>query len=748
MTHRIAKQEFTRLFLSPLAWLVIVIFIVQIAYNYLYQLDYVQANLMRGRDLNDVTDRLFNVLRARGVFKAITTNLYIYVPLVTMGIFSREYSSGSFKLLMSAPVKDWQTVLGKFLALLLFGLLLVAVLGAFIVLGSALITHFDVSYTLAGAIGFYLLFMAYASIGLFISSLVSNEVVAGIATFAVIALLGNAGKIGQDIAYLNDVLYWISISGRAEQMMAGLISTKSMAYFLIVSIFFIVLTILRLQDQRLKYGFTNRLLLYFTLAGFVVLAAFISSKPGFIAYWDLTRTKENTITEASQRLVSKFRDKPLVLKTYINLLSDMTPKSGLPKFHNNDFRRFEEYVRFLPNLKIAYIYFYDTIPGNPDIYERFPALEEKEIARKLAGLYNIDFNKVLPPAEIRAQVDLSNQGNEYIRQFISGQDTSSFVRMFRDITHYPREEEISSALNTMAAGQPVIGFLAANGERTFHGKKGRDYYQMLYGKEDDRFSLLNDGFAFREINLLSRKSLKEVDILVIADPVTPYSNAQIKTIQEYIDEGRNLLVLGDVNSCKFLNPLLAPLGLSFLPGKLAGQASRFNTDLVNAYPTEAMSVFTGDPEFQATWISEFTVPVLLSGAVAIKKDTTIPASFKAFAFLKAEIEGEGKPVGMGLTRAVGERQQRIAIIGDADIIGNKVDSRREIKSNSYLFLPPLFKWFTYDEFPVTSNTQVPPNNSIRINGRQIAGLWPIFLLLIPSSIGFGAFLLLKIRHRK
>ena len=289
MTHRIAKQEFIRLFLSPLAWLVIVIFIVQIAYNYLYQLDYVQANFMRGRDLNDMTNRLFNVFRARGVFKAITTNLYIYVPLVTMGIFTREYSSGSFKLLMSAPVKDWQTVLGKFVALMLFGMLLVAVLGAFIVLGSVLITNFDVSYTLAGAIGFYLLFMAYAAIGLFISSLVSNEVVAGIATFAVIAMLGSAGNIGQDIAYLNDVLYWMSLSGRAEQMMAGLISTKSIAYFLIVAIFFIVLTILRLQNQRLRYRFIRKLLLYGTLAAFVVLTASISSKPGFIAYWDLTR---------------------------------------------------------------------------------------------------------------------------------------------------------------------------------------------------------------------------------------------------------------------------------------------------------------------------------------------------------------------------------------------------------------------------------------------------------------------------
>ena len=426
----------------------------------------------------------------------------------------------------------------------------------------------------------------------------------------------------------------------------------------------------------------------------------------------------------------------------------MTPRSGLPKFHNIDFRRFEEYVRFLPDLEIEYIYFYDTIYGNPDIYERFPGQEEKEIASKLAALYNIDFNKVLSPVEIREQVDLSSQGNEYIRQFVSGKDTSAFVRMFRDISHYPKEEEISSALNTMVVGQPVIGFLAANGERTFYGKKGRDYYQVLYGKEDNRFSLLNDGFAFKEIKALSSKSLGEIDILVVADPTTPYSDEQIQTIKAYIDTGKNLLVLGDVKSSKYLNEVITSMGLSFLPGQLVGQASRYNTALVNAYPTEAISVFTHDPQFQADWRSEFTAPVLLSGAVAIEKVAADMAGFNAFTFLEAETQQEAKPVGMGLTRVVGERQQRIVIIGDADIMGNQVDSRREVKSNSYMFLGPLFKWFTDDRFAVTSNTPLPPNNSIKISGGQIAGLWSVFLLLIPSCIGFGAFLLLKIRHRK
>lgn len=75
-----------------------------------------------GYTLWDVTASIFTGWM--GIFPGFLRNLYLYIPLLTMGLMSREYSSGSIKLLFSSPVTDSQIIFGKYLSVLIYNLVL------------------------------------------------------------------------------------------------------------------------------------------------------------------------------------------------------------------------------------------------------------------------------------------------------------------------------------------------------------------------------------------------------------------------------------------------------------------------------------------------------------------------------------------------------------------------------------------------------------------------------------------------
>src|SRR5690606_35795594 len=140
----------------------------------------------------------------------------------------------SIKLLLSSPVTVSQIVLGKFLSMMGYAFVLALVLGSFIISGLISIEGLDIEFVLGGILGIYLLMCAYSAIGLFMSSLTSYQVVAAISTLAILAALNFVGQIGQSYDFIRDITYWLSISGRADNMVNGLISSKDLIYFVLV----------------------------------------------------------------------------------------------------------------------------------------------------------------------------------------------------------------------------------------------------------------------------------------------------------------------------------------------------------------------------------------------------------------------------------------------------------------------------------------------------------------------------------
>ena len=106
-----------------------------------------------------------------GFFKTLQEYLYLYIPLLTMGLMSGELSSGSIKLLYSSPVRNSQIILGKYLSMLVYGLVLIGIICVYVIYSAFVVKQLDVSMVLTGLLGIYLLICAYAAIGLFMSSI-------------------------------------------------------------------------------------------------------------------------------------------------------------------------------------------------------------------------------------------------------------------------------------------------------------------------------------------------------------------------------------------------------------------------------------------------------------------------------------------------------------------------------------------------------------------------------------------------
>ena len=217
----IARTELQTLFYSPIAWLTLIIFVVQASMTFSSVFGtYVERFNLGYRPVN-LTQGIFSGFR--GLYSSILPYLFYYFPLLTMGLMSRELSSGSVKLLYSSPVNNIQIILGKFVSMMIYALVFVGILLVFIIFGACTIDHFDFWLTVSGLLGVYLLICSYAAIGLFMSSLTSYQIVAALGTLSILFVLNMVGGLWQDIEWVRDITWWLSISGRANEFISGLI---------------------------------------------------------------------------------------------------------------------------------------------------------------------------------------------------------------------------------------------------------------------------------------------------------------------------------------------------------------------------------------------------------------------------------------------------------------------------------------------------------------------------------------------
>jgi ABC-2 type transport system permease protein len=245
MIFTIAGKELRSMFTSPLAWVILAFLQFVLALIFLKQVDgflMIQAQLARTPNAPGLTE-----IAVVPMFGVASMVLLMSVPLLTMRLVSEERRNQTMALLMSAPVSMTQIVLGKYLAMVVFLLLinlLISLMALSLLAGGAI----DTGLLAANLAGLFLLGCSFAAIGLFISCLTTHPVVAAVLSLAVFLGLWIINIAASDP---ESWLHLLSLLKHFEGFMNGSVAVTDLIYFGLLTVTFIILSIRRLDSDRL-----------------------------------------------------------------------------------------------------------------------------------------------------------------------------------------------------------------------------------------------------------------------------------------------------------------------------------------------------------------------------------------------------------------------------------------------------------------------------------------------------------------
>ncbi|MFA5712722.1 MAG: Gldg family protein [Bacteroidales bacterium] len=754
--YAIAKAELRTLFFSPIAWLIIIIFSFQAYSAFANSL----ISLASKQELNGfvpaITGELFTKFNA--IFIVIQNNLYLYIPLLTMGLMSREYSSGSIKLLYSSPLGGSKVILGKYLAIALFGIVMMASIVPSIIFSNYQIEELELSLLYSGLLGLMLLFAVYASVGLYMSTLSSYQVVVAMLTLGVLTLLSNMGEIGQNVEGLREITHWLSLKGRTGTFIGGLITSRDLAYFLVIIGIFLSLSVIKINSGRSKEGLLKNLLKYLSVVVVAALLAFLSSRPGYIWYLDATQNKGKTLTERSREIIDQLNG-PIKITSYVNM-ADQQLGMGLAKRRIENRERLDRYKRFMPSLSVEYIYYWDEPYKNSNYKAGVTSAED--VARNFIKPHKIKFESLLTPSQIREKIDLKDELNTFVSVVEDREGKSTFLRVFDDFAKHPSESEISVALLRLNEKVPTVGVVTGYGEPSIV-KFGESDYAKFTTERNNRGALINQGFDFKEFNLLESdlQTLENgADILVLADPKRAIEGEALQKILDYIDGGGNILIAAEWGREDNLKAIAQHLGVKFLPGVLVTPNQDFTPTLTSS--TIARSAFGLANRFRFLAGEVITMPTAIGldynmeSPFNITPLTVTPvrgtwnevenSHFEEVEIRFNRLAGEVQraiPTSFALTKVVGDKEQRVIFLGDSDCLSNVELGRfrKGIRPQNRSFATALFSWLSYDQFPLNLSRPFPKDNKIFLTTKEAkrwkkSVVWtiPLLLSLITISI--------------
>ncbi len=231
-TLQIIRKELKSYFVSPIAYIVIVIFLIVTGWFFF------STFFLIGRaDLRDF-------------FSLLPITLVFFVPAITMRTFAEEFNTGSYEILNTLPVTGLDILIGKFAAALLFVLIMLVPTISYPLFITNL-GNLDWGPIVGGYIGAILLAGAYTSIGIFTSSLTRNQIVAFIAATAICFVLYIIDRMIFLLpAFMAGFVQFVSASYHFENIAQGIVDSRDIVYFLSVIVLAVYATHLATEERQ------------------------------------------------------------------------------------------------------------------------------------------------------------------------------------------------------------------------------------------------------------------------------------------------------------------------------------------------------------------------------------------------------------------------------------------------------------------------------------------------------------------
>lgn len=238
----IAKREVMALFYSPIAYVVMFLFL-----------------LLEGILFSLLVFQPGGLTELRQLVGASQFGLFFIVPLLTMSVFADEYHSGRMEMLRTSPITEARLLLGKFLGALSFYVVLLALtlvyVGLLVIYGRP-----DWGQTWCGYLGLLLLGMMFVSVGLFYSACTQNQIVAALASLLTLGLftfaeplssvIQSSWKVWKVEIPARAVLRYIGVGSHLEDFSKGVFDTGHLSFFVMLTALFLFLTYLVLESKK------------------------------------------------------------------------------------------------------------------------------------------------------------------------------------------------------------------------------------------------------------------------------------------------------------------------------------------------------------------------------------------------------------------------------------------------------------------------------------------------------------------
>jgi ABC-2 type transport system permease protein len=246
----IAGKELRSYFASPIAYVIIGLFALLFSrFFYAYLMVFVQRSSgmmqMQGGGANNINQEMI-----RYVLMNSAVIILFVMPMITMRTYAEEKRSGTIELLLTSPLTDLEIIVGKF-----FGAmgLYAAMLSVTVLYMAILFVYGNPEWrpVVAGYLGLFLLGGCFISVGLLISSLTKNQIVAGVVTFAVFLMLWIINwSADQSGPVMRAVLNHLSIIDHFDDFARGIIDTKHVVYYVSFITFGLFLTAKSVDSER------------------------------------------------------------------------------------------------------------------------------------------------------------------------------------------------------------------------------------------------------------------------------------------------------------------------------------------------------------------------------------------------------------------------------------------------------------------------------------------------------------------
>jgi ABC-2 type transport system permease protein len=251
----IYRKEMRSYFISPIAYVILAFFIAisgYFFYGLLVQfLEFSMRSMLQAQYYKMAPPKVnVNEMVIRPLFLNLSIIILFFLPAITMRLFSEEKKSGTIELLLTSPVTQFQTIIGKFLAgLSLYAsmvLLTIPFIAILFIYGNP-----ELGPVLTAYLGLLLFGASFVAIGLLISSLTENQIISAISTFGVLLMLWiidwMAAYTGPTLgAFFN----YISVIDHLENFARGVIDSQDVIFYLSIMVFGLFLTYSSMESLR------------------------------------------------------------------------------------------------------------------------------------------------------------------------------------------------------------------------------------------------------------------------------------------------------------------------------------------------------------------------------------------------------------------------------------------------------------------------------------------------------------------